>query len=198
MQEQPSVNAGYAEAQWFKALRAALQAPTAADAARAQHKASRWQAWLQDFLRGKLNPGSRQPSHWPVWVTTEVLHGGFATQRPLAGGPLKAHEVAYLEVLLPQKHQPSETAAREVLNRFWSSPEAAPYLQECLYSRRYALDTPEEGALLVLHLLRQNAVPSQQHGVSPSPETSPEVSTAPLAAELYKTLEPYFKKGAFS
>lgn len=182
MQEQASVNAGYATAQWFKALKAAYDAPTAADAERVQQKASRWQDWLQDFLKGNLNPGSRQPSHWPIWVTTEVLRGGFATQRALAGGPLMAHEKASLDALFPDTsldNSPplSETTAREALNCFWSSPEAAPYLQACLDSRLYALDTPEEGALLVLHCLRQSAEEQDQYS----------------AAELLKTLEPYFE-----
>ena len=48
-------------------------------------------------MPGSLRVGSRTPvADAPPWVTLEVVHGGFATGRFAAGGPLQPHEAEKL------------------------------------------------------------------------------------------------------
>ncbi|MEU4620888.1 hypothetical protein AB0G04_13045 [Actinoplanes sp. NPDC023801] len=59
-------------------------------------KAGQWRAVLAGMLRGRLRIGSRTPVRGlPVWVTPEVIHGGFATGKAAASGPLSAAEMEY-------------------------------------------------------------------------------------------------------
>jgi hypothetical protein len=73
------------------------------------------------MTEGRLTIGSRTPvTKTPPWVTLEVVHGGFATGRALAAGPLQPHEEAMLAEL------PGEApgaAARERLNLWFLSDD---------------------------------------------------------------------------
>lgn len=88
----------YALAQLARALRA-LRGRTAARGSESRRdvdpadpaaaRVTRWRAVLDGILRGELTPGSRAPiAGVPVWATPEIAHGGFATGRLLAEGPV--------------------------------------------------------------------------------------------------------------
>ena len=75
----------YAWGQLQKALGAA--ADGTAGLRRATERAGKWVGVLEGMASGRLRVGSRQPvKDLPVWVTPEVLRGGFVTGQPLAGG----------------------------------------------------------------------------------------------------------------
>jgi hypothetical protein len=80
--------AGYAYGQLERALRTAASATDGATRARARAKAGRWQDVLTGMADGTLRIGSRTPvADTAAWVTLEVAHGGFATDRYLAERP---------------------------------------------------------------------------------------------------------------
>ena len=57
--------------------------------ARAEQKALAGESVLSGMATGTLAVGSRTPvADTPAWVTLEVAHGGFATGRYVAEGPL--------------------------------------------------------------------------------------------------------------
>ena len=90
--EKPHINAGYPIGQLLKALKST--------GAQAQKHIEQWQQVLTGVLDGSLQIGSRTPlKDTPVWVTLEVVHGGFATGSFAASGPLKPHEVEKLKAL---------------------------------------------------------------------------------------------------
>lgn len=115
---------------------------------RAVAKAEQWRAVLQGMADGTLHVGSRTPvAQTPSWVTLEVAHGGFATGRYLAEGELRAHEQAAL-ARLPDG-TPGATD-RERLNLYYASDVGRAQLLEALREDRYAVEVPEEAALLVV------------------------------------------------
>ena len=83
------INIGYAFGQLQKALTAA--------GGDASARVQKWQRVITGLLDGSLRVGSRTPvAGAPPWVTLEVVHGGFATGRFAAGGPLQRHEAEKL------------------------------------------------------------------------------------------------------
>jgi hypothetical protein len=60
-------------------------------------KSERWLDVLRGIEDGTLDIGSRTPTSFPGWVTPEVLHGGFATGKAPAEGPLAEDEIALLQ-----------------------------------------------------------------------------------------------------
>lgn len=134
-----SASAGYAWAQWLKALASAGK--TAAE------RAEKWREVLAGMASGTLQIGSRAPVEaTPVWVTLDVVHGGFATGTWAAGGSLQPHEISKLELLGDELGLP----ARAGLNAYYLSPEGRAELAELSRSGRFRASVPEETALLVV------------------------------------------------
>jgi hypothetical protein len=150
MANEPSarnVNPSYALDQLQRGLAASLNHPDASVRARALEKVERWRAVLEGMATGSLGVGSRTPvSGVPPWVTLEVAHGGFATGRLLAGGPLEPHE---RERLASLPATPGAAAERSRLNA-WYLDDGQRELAEALRSGCYRVHLPEEGALLMV------------------------------------------------
>ena len=86
--------------------------------------------------------GSRQPTKAPVWVTLDVVHGGFASG-------------IYAASLKPGDDR----------NEDWLTREKLAEMDEMLSSGRFRLEHPENGAFLVLvYLMRQSnaGTPTQE------------------------------------
>lgn len=140
----PGLPTGYARFQLARALRVAV-----ADDEELRHRAAarsgEWAGVLSGMLSGFLSIGSRQPvAGLPIWVTPEVVTGGFATGAPMAGGVLRPHERELLDTL-------GGSAAGEermALNTWFLSDAGFAQLQERLQNGCYAIDVPEEAALL--------------------------------------------------
>ncbi|WP_117209293.1 hypothetical protein [Allorhizocola rhizosphaerae] len=117
---------------------------------RAGQRVRRWQAVLDGMADGMLNVGSRTAvAGLPVWVTPEVVHGGFATGEAAAGGPLREHELAVIARAGLQQH------SRGALFAYYLSEPGVAELAALLDSGGYRIDVPEEAALLtVAWLLR--------------------------------------------
>lgn len=129
------VNPGYPLSQMSKALRGG--------SLNAAKRAKKWSKLYQGMLSGELLIGSRQPvAELAPWITLEVLHGGFASGEPAAGGPLLEHELSDLKRL--------KVKSRLDLNRYYSKEEGIAELQKRLAAKDYELTYPEEGALLVV------------------------------------------------
>lgn len=140
-------NPGYVIGQIARALTTSATHPDPETRERAQQRIARWSAVFQGMLSGALQIGSRTPVEGtPAWATLEVIGGGFATGRLLAGGPLAPHEIALLGALPPAP----EGAERAVLNGFYLSDPGIGALQALLADGRYRLLVPEEGALPVV------------------------------------------------
>ncbi len=141
-------NPGYAQHQIARALLTATEHADGKTRQRAQGKVARWVNVLQGMAAGSLAVGERTPvAGIPEWVTLEVVTGGFATGGLLAEGPLQDHE----QQLLAQLGVRGRTNdARRVLNSYYLSDAGLAQLQEMTRSGCYALNVPEEGALLVV------------------------------------------------
>ena len=143
--DRPGIDSGHAAWQLGRALEASRLAVDGTAVARADKRVSAWRSVLEGLQAGLLSVGSRQPvGAFPAWVTLEVVTGGFATGRALAGGPLAAHEVV-------ASHPGEEPAALRLrLNTDCLTEPGLVRLQAQLASRRYAVDLPEEAALLTV------------------------------------------------
>ncbi|MFC5186694.1 hypothetical protein [Actinomadura harenae] len=127
--------------------RAFTTATTHEDQATRQSAERRVQAWtrvLEGKTDGTLTIGSRTPvAGLPAWVTLEVVRGGFATGRPLAGGPLLPHEAAVA---------PDRAAGFA----HYLTDAGLAELNAMLDAADYEITVPEEAALLtVAWLLRE-------------------------------------------
>lgn len=109
-------------------------------------KAEKWIDVFTGMLNGQLHVGSRTPTSAPAWATLEVLTGGFATGSLLAGGSLLAHE----QELRERIRASSEDTGRAQLNAYYLTDAGQRELADLLESGRYAVDLPEEAALLVV------------------------------------------------
>lgn len=138
---------GYAFALLHQALETAQSHPDAAVRQRAEAKAERWRLVIEGMADGTLRVGSRTPvAQTPAWVTLEVAHGGFATGRYLAEGELRAHEE---ELLLDLPADSPGTSPRERLNLYFLTDQGQRRLLTLADESRFAIEVPEEGALLV-------------------------------------------------
>jgi hypothetical protein len=148
--------------QLAKALCTHATHPDAPTRARAQARAERWQRILANMVRGDVVYGDRTPlSGVPAWVTLEVATGGFATGEVLAGGALRPHELDAL-ARIPDV---AEAHARLALNLDALGDEGLAALQARLVSGDYAIDVPEEGALLVVAWLLANGHDADAHAL---------------------------------
>jgi hypothetical protein len=164
-------NPHYAAAALAKALKTAQIHPDQATRERAAKKGDSWMQVLTGMASGLLQVGSRRPSSLPVWVTLEVLRGGFATGNPLAGGPSTQVEQAMAAErnLVPE---------RTKLNEYFLSPAGLDELQTWLSTGHYQTDLPEEAALLSVAWLAQ-------------------AGDLEGAAQIVKEIAPYFSKLRF-
>lgn len=151
--KEAQVNPGYASFQIAKALVNSEQNDDPRVKKQACEKAKKWETVLENILSGKVDYGSRKPiKDVPVWATPEVVTGGFATGKLLAGGPLLAHE----KDLLVKIKKSSGSEDRRFLNTHYLTEEGIAWLQERLMSGCYDINVPEEGALLVTAWLVEN------------------------------------------
>lgn len=147
------IGLGYARLQIARALLTHEEHEEADTRERARQKILKWQEVIQGMFEGTLDVGSRTPlAGVPAWATPEVITGGFATGRLLAGGPLQEHECAWLARFpeVPESH------ARGWLHGSFLTDEGFDRLQEFLLSGCYDVTVPEEGALLVITWLARN------------------------------------------
>lgn len=142
--ETPSVNLGFVELQISKAQIQLALAEDAARRERAAGKVSKWIGILRSLLANTLRVGSRRPvGKYPVWVTLEVMHGGFASGGSAAGGPLQDHE----RVLLGWLPAVAAGEERRALNAYFLSPQGLRELQAQLDEGTLKIGVPEEAAL---------------------------------------------------
>ncbi|MBM2618537.1 hypothetical protein JIG36_23555 [Actinoplanes sp. LDG1-06] len=122
------MNPGYAAGELAKALATASAHEDEATRRRADERAGRWASVLRGMLSGALRVGSRKPvADLPVWVTPEVVRGGFATGRAAAAGGERG---------APFAHYLTEAGLAELTAR--------------LDSGAYHVELPEHAALLVV------------------------------------------------
>ncbi len=149
----PGVGLGYPAFQIAKALRTAESHPDSETRARAKDRVERWCAVIGSVLSKTIDYGSRSPLRdVPVWATPEVVTGGFATGRLMAGGTLRAHEIKLMETLTNVRNGED----RSSLNGYHLSESGFARLSEFLNSRRYDIEVPEEGALLIVAWLAES------------------------------------------
>ncbi|HEX2700130.1 MAG TPA: hypothetical protein VHM89_08015, partial [Acidimicrobiales bacterium] len=143
----------YALGRLQRAIETASNHPDPETRQRGEAKALAWEAILSAMSAGTLDVGSRTPvANTPAWVTLEVAHGGFATGRYVAEGPLDDDEQRLLE-RLPLAGNASDRAR---LNTWFLSDEGLAHLSAMLERGQYAVDAPEHGALLIAAWLVDN------------------------------------------
>ncbi len=141
------IGAGYAAFQLSKALDAQHNHADPEVRERAARRVARWQSVLAHALERTADFGSRTPlAGIPAWVTLDVATGGFATGGLLAGGELADHE-RDMALALPGIRTGHE---RLDLNVHSLSEAGLRILQSRLEDASYAIEAPEEGALLVV------------------------------------------------
>lgn len=143
----------YALGRLQRAIETASNHPDPETRQRAEAKALAWEAILSGMATGTLDVGSRTPvANTPAWVTLEVAHGGFATGRYVAEGALDHDERRLLKRLPPA----GDASDRARLNTWFLSDEGLAHLSSLLERGQYAVDVPEQGALLVAAWLIDN------------------------------------------
>ena len=148
-----TANPGYAAFQLAKALTTAEEHGDPATRERAYQKAEKWASVFEQLIGGSLQAGSRTPiDSVPAWATLEVLTGGFASGKLLAGGPLQDHERA----LATRRGVVIDGDNRLGLNRYFLSEEGLAVLREQMNRGTFEVGVPEEGALLVMAWLLDN------------------------------------------
>ncbi|MER5885331.1 hypothetical protein ABT160_15995 [Streptomyces sp. NPDC001941] len=111
---------------------------------RAEDKARRWRDVLAGMTSGRVSVGSRTPvAGLPAWVTPEVVHGGFATGRAQAEGPMLPYESA-------AAREAGVPATRAALFAHHLTGPGLERLWRLLDSGRYEAALPEEAALLTV------------------------------------------------
>ncbi len=151
--EDHAANPGYAAFQIARALATCEQHEDAATRERARAKVGKWICVLEGMLSGQLTVGARQPmADLPVWATPEVITGGFATGRLLAGGEMQSHETK----LAGQIGAAPTGDNRQMLNAWFLTDTGHAELVERLRSALYDIQVPEEAALLVVAWLAVN------------------------------------------
>lgn len=134
----------YAGQQLARALLTGSSHEDADTRRRADERAQAWLRVLDGIETGSLDVGSRTPVRGlPVWVTLEVLRGGFATGRPSAGGPLADDERERAERL-------GLEPTRQALFASWLTDAGLAELGELLDRGAYEIVHPENAALLVV------------------------------------------------
>lgn len=140
---------GYAWDQLRRALASARDSPEPEVRRDAERRVESWVKVLTGMLSGRVRVGSRTPVEgFPVWLTPEIVRGGFATGSPAAGGPKEADELEWARLA-------GVKATRAGLFAWFLSDDGLALLERWLDSGAYRVELPEHGALLVVaHLLR--------------------------------------------
>ena len=141
------INIGYV----WNELKKALEAEEGSeDAIKAGKRVRMWNDVLNGILGGALNIGTRKPTMYPVWVTPEIVRGGFSTGKAAAAYPLLSieEEEAISDFGAPH--------SREALFFALLSDEGLSRLRGLLEQRKYKIGLPEEAALLVIAWLYKN------------------------------------------
>lgn len=135
---------GYVVGQLSRALRTAFEHEDPATRARADERARAWTAVLEGVSSGRLRVGTRVPVvGLPVWVTPQVLRGGFATGRAAAGGPLQDYERQWAA-------RAGVLASRAVLFAYFLTDPGLAELDRLITDRTYEIALPEEAVLLMV------------------------------------------------
>ncbi|KAI0565929.1 FHA domain containing protein [Gracilaria domingensis] len=128
------------------------------DAARRHaEKFQQWSECLHNIVNSVVRIGSRMTVREnPIFLTPEVLPGGFASGRLSAGGDLAPFE----QELVDKNHLDVSASSsdykvqlhnvRKSLNKYFLSPKGLEELYDLLKSGRYHCLHPEEAALLVM------------------------------------------------
>lgn len=123
---------------------------------RDEDKYRKWSECLFNILHGDITTGSRIPLRdTPVFLTPEVLPGGFASGRLCAGGDLTSFEQElYNECIfntsVSDNYELSLQRRRESLNHYFLTSNGLARLRDMLHSGLYYCKFPEEGALLAV------------------------------------------------
>jgi hypothetical protein len=137
-QDKIRINLGYPFGQLQKALSGAGEGAAA--------RVKQWQNVIAGLLNGTLQIGSRTPvTGTPPWVTLEVVHGGFATGKFAAAGPLEEHEIRKLQSVGPT----GRATERASLNLYFLGDSGRSELSAMLANGLFRIRVPEEGALLI-------------------------------------------------
>ncbi len=164
----------YTFGQLAQSLRAATMQTKPEQRAKAEARANKFLAVIQNLASGALKVGQRQPySDTPAWVTPEVVRGGFASGANAAGGAWLVHET-----VLAQRVGIVVTKDRSALNGFYLTSTGLAELAIALDSGHYRVGVPEESALLALRWLMLCGEYS-------------------AAADLLEAIEPFFDRLRF-
>lgn len=141
------IGVSYPLGQLARALTTARTDEDAAIRQQAELRVRRWQQVLDGMAGGELDIDSRTSVRGlPAWVTPDVVHGGFATGEPAAGGPLRLDETDRAQRLgLP--------ADRRALFRSWLTEAGLAELGELLDSGRYRVEHAEEAVTGLAHVI---------------------------------------------
>ncbi len=127
-----------------RAFQTAVTHEDAATRRSAEKRVEQWTRMLSAWRTGEVEVGPRRPvAGLPIWVTLEVLRGGFATGSALAEIPLGEDEVAMAARLgLPND--------RRALFMYLLTDAGLDELTTLLNAGTYRIDVPEDAALLVV------------------------------------------------
>ncbi len=150
---------------------------------RSLERYQKWSRTVNGMSDGTLSVGSRQPVlGLPVWLTPEVLPGGFVSGDLLAGGPLLPFEDQLMKdnSLKVPKGTDKVKGTRSVLNEWFIGADGRGLhlLHRLLESGLYNVAVPEESAFLSVAWFMQNNDQS-------------------AAGKLVKTLRPHFSDVRF-
>ena len=138
------IGPGYPFGQMAKAFVTAVTHEDADTRERAERRISQWRSVLAGMASGKLTIGSRAPvKALPVWVTPEVVRGGFATGSAAAADGLERWERE-----IARRAGVDET--REALFAYYLTEAGLDDLNTMLESGGYAVRIPEEAAMLTV------------------------------------------------
>ncbi|PVZ98491.1 hypothetical protein BB558_005517 [Smittium angustum] len=118
-------------------------------------KQKEWIKLFKQMVKGTIDIGSNKPfEKYASWLTLKVMYGGFATKNLLAGGELEKHEIDLTEHLKLKKEAKD---VRIFLNNFFVLEQIGiSALETMLENKKYRINVPEEGALLVYTWLMKN------------------------------------------
>ncbi|MFG2647717.1 hypothetical protein [Streptomyces sp. NPDC048436] len=150
-EQQPrTANPGYAVEQLAKAFTTAQTHHDADTRRRAEEQGEHWREVLAGMASGRLTIGSRKPVRGlPVWVTPQVVRGGFATGVASAGGPLQPYETEVARRF-------GVAADRRALFAYCLTEPGLVWLAGLLDDGCYEVTVPEEAALLTVAWLARS------------------------------------------
>jgi len=123
----------------------------AAAIANADKRVSQWWDVFTGILSGRLNIGARKPTAYPVWVTTEVVRGGFATGKALVATRFACSVDEHKAIALMDVPR-----TREALFFALLSDQGRQWLGQLIATRTYRVEYPEDTTLLVASWLHEN------------------------------------------